>query len=87
MLLLLSIIIPSSYTIYILVVPPAPRSSCPLTHTLSPLTPPTLPVSPSHPAVWIKPLVQEPSLCQQPYFENPDQAEEAFLTAEQAAGP
>jgi hypothetical protein len=33
-------------------------------------------------AVWVKPLVQESSLCQQPYFENPNEAEEAFVQAE-----
>jgi hypothetical protein len=33
-------------------------------------------------AVWVKPLVQEPSLCQQPYFENPNEAEEAFVQSE-----
>jgi hypothetical protein len=36
-------------------------------------------------AVWVKPLVQESSLCQQPYFENPNEAEEAFVQAEMNA--
>jgi FK506-binding protein 1 len=33
-------------------------------------------------AMWVKPLVQESSLCQQPYFENPNEAEEAFVQIE-----
>jgi hypothetical protein len=33
--------------------------------------------------VWYKPLVQEPGLCQQPYFEEQNDAEDAMIKTEE----